>query len=111
MDVFLPEGFEPGLSRQRTRRTVSRSTLSVMAGGVIYPVVRRWATGFAVSAADVPALTGVVDLYDGADHAYQCLITQFEHRGDELVFTVKSARGVDYAAVFEMAADDRDAAQ
>jgi hypothetical protein len=98
MDTFLPEGFEPGRARPAMSRPARAAQLSVEAGGIIYPVLRRWATGFAVSALDVPKLDGMVNLFEGAQHLRECLITGRELRDDEQVFTVKHATGYDYAA-------------
>ena len=102
MDVFLPKGFEPGLNRASFSEPRRQAQLSVEAGGVHYPVLRRWAAGFAVSAGDVPALDGVVDLYEGAEHLGQCLIKGRETVGEERVFTVKRAATLDYAAASEI---------
>jgi hypothetical protein len=101
MDVFLPKGFEAGLAKPRMRRPARASNLCVKAAGVYYPVLRRWASGFAVSAMDVPALEGVVDLYDGADHLHQCLITRCESAKGEHIFAIKRSAAVEYAAVTE----------
>ena len=111
MDVFLPEGFEPGLRRPHMGRPARTRNLCVSAAGVIYPVLRRWASGFSVSAEDVPTLSGVVDLYDGAEHLHQCLITQCEQRDGEIFFTIKRSSGVDYRAVFDMDGDFQRAAR
>lgn len=107
MDVFLPKGFEPGLARPRMSRPVRAAQLCVAAGGVYYPVLRRWANGFAVRAGEVPELTGVVDLYDGVEHLHQCLITGKDVANGEIVFTVKRSSGVDYGGVPDIAADTR----
>lgn len=101
MDIFLPKGFEPGLTRQRMSRPMHVEHLCVDAGGVFYPVLRRWATGFAVRAGDVPALSGIVDLFDGAEHLGQCLITGKDEADGEVVFRVKRACSFDYAAAAE----------
>lgn len=107
MDVFLPVGFEPGLSRARISRPIGVSTLCVKAGGVMYPVLRRWGSGFVVSAGDAPAPTGLVDLYDGAEHLYQCQVTRGATeqgntgQGDR-IFTVKRVVEVDYSAVYQI---------
>lgn len=98
MDVFLPKGFEPGLSRARPSLGQRTMTLCVVMGGVHYPVLRRWAGGFAASATDVPVLEGVVDLFNGTEHLGQCLITGSETDGDARVYKVKQAAAVDYAA-------------
>ncbi|MCX7566750.1 hypothetical protein OS189_10395 [Sulfitobacter sp. F26169L] len=98
MDVFLPKGFAAGNSRPATSHPSRARKLCVDAGGVYYPVHRNWATGFATAVEDTPVLSGVVDLYDGADHLHQCLITGHEIVDDEQVFTVKRAISVDYSA-------------
>lgn len=102
MDTFLPKGFEPGLTRPRMSSPVHATQLCVEAGGVYYPVLRRWATGFAVRAGDVPALNGIVEMYDGAEHLGQCLITGKDETNGEIVFSVKRGCVVDYAAVPEI---------
>lgn len=109
MDTFLPKGFEPGLARPGLSRSVRATQLCVVAGGVYYPVLRRWATGFAVRAGEVPELSGVVDLYDGAEHLHQCLITGKDQANGEIVFAVKRSWGVDYAVVPDIEIDARSA--
>ncbi|MGJ8595289.1 hypothetical protein [Sulfitobacter sp.] len=105
MEIFLPEGFEPGLTRPPMSRPVRAAQLTVEAGGVYYPVLRHWATGFAVRAGDVPALNGVVEMYDGPQHLGQCLITGKDQANGEIVFRVKRGFSVDYAAVPELEAE------
>lgn len=101
MDVFLPKGFEPGLSKPRASRPMRAQQLCVDAGGIHYPVLRRWPTGFAVSAADVPNLQGVVNLYDGSENLGECLITKSETANDEKIFTTKRATNFNYASAAE----------
>lgn len=110
MDVFLPKGFEAGLAKPRLRRPARASNLCVKAAGVYYPVLRSWTTGFAVASVDVPVLEGLVDLYDGADHLHQCLITRCESAQGEHIFTVKRSNAVEYAAVTEHDAEAQAAA-
>lgn len=105
MDTFLPKGFEPGRARPQMSRPAHAVQLCVEAGGVYYPVLRRWATGFAVRAGDVPMLSGVVDLYDGAEHLQKCLITGSDAANGEIVFRVKRGDGVDYAVAAETDAE------
>jgi len=101
MDIFLPKGFEAGRARRVSNGPQRVVNLCVEAGGVYYPVLRKWATGFAAVAAEVPALSGVVNLYDGAEHLHQCLITGVETVDGETIFTVKRSTGFDYSAVAE----------
>jgi len=98
MEVFLPKGFVPDRGRRQMSRPARVSQLRVEAGGVHYAVLRRWATGFAVVADAAPKLSGIVDLYDGKKHLRQCVVTRREEAGAEVIFTVKSAIGVDYGA-------------
>lgn len=101
MDVFLPKGFDPGTAKPRASRAMRVQQLCVEADGTYYPVLRRWAMGFAVSALDVPVLQGVVTLYDGADSLGECLITKSENADDEKIFTIKRASAFNYASAAE----------
>jgi len=101
MDIFLPKGFEAGMAKPRASRIMRAQQLCVEADGTYYPVLRRWPTGFAVSAVDVPALQGVVTLYDGADSLGECLITKSERTDDEKIFTFKRASSFNYASAAE----------
>ncbi|WP_299413040.1 hypothetical protein [uncultured Sulfitobacter sp.] len=105
MDIFLPKGFEPGRARAPMSRPARTQRLCVEAGGVYYPVLRRWATGFAVAAGDAPELHGLVNLYDGATHLHECLVTGHEAAGGEMIFTVKKSSGVDYTAAAHIGDD------
>lgn len=103
MDIFLPEGFEPGRAREPMKGPKRAANLCVEAAGVYYPVLRNWNAGFSVAAADVPKLSGIVNLYDGADHLHQCLITTSEVANDEMIFAVKRSSTFDYASMEETA--------
>lgn len=92
MDTFLPQGFAPDRTRNRMSRPARTPQLCVEKGGVYYPVLRRWDTGFAVSAQDVPTLHGIVNLYDGAEHLHRCLITARETDQDEQIFTIQRSK-------------------
>ncbi len=98
MDIFLPEGFEAGRGRAPMSRPASARKLSVEAGGVQYPVLRRWATGFAAASGVAPVLKGVVSLYDGSEYLHKCLITGHEAADGQQVYSFKRAAEVDYAA-------------
>lgn len=102
MDVFLPQGFAPGRGRVWTDVPRRSAHLRVKVGDESYPVLRRWASGFAMAADQGPAVAGIVDLYDGPQHLYQCLVIRHETRDAEHVFTVKRADAVHYAAVSGM---------
>lgn len=101
MDTFLPKGFEPGKARRHLRGSGESGNLCVEASGVYYPVLRQWTTGFAAEG-QVPALRGVVSLYDGAEMLHQCLITGREVVQGEVVFTIKKSSRYDYGATTEI---------
>jgi len=101
MDVFLPQGFVAGVGRGKTHGAKRVSQMSVQAGGTRYPVSRRWDTGFAVSASEVPPLKGVVTLYDGVEPVGECLIMNSQELEGELVFTIKRATPFNYVYATE----------
>lgn len=78
-----------GLEAARIAGLKKASRLRVMVGDDQYPVLRMWDTGFAVEMDAVPHLRGLVDLYDGARHLYQCLIVASEEEGGEMVYEFK----------------------
>ncbi len=91
MEIFLPAGFEPNLRRAPKSSPARARKLSVEVDGAQYPVLRRWATGFATTVEGVPKLEGVVRLYDGSRYLHQCLITGCESVENQQVFTFKRA--------------------
>ena len=102
MEVFLPEGFEAGQVRSPATRALRARQLRVEVEGVRYPVLRCWATGFAVSDGEVPAIDGVVSLFDGAENLGECLILKCEQNENERLFTVKRASSFNYASAAEI---------
>lgn len=102
MELFLPEGFEAGHGRPRATRPLRAAKLRVEAEGIRYPVLRRWATGFAVSAGEVPMLDGIVSLFDGAENLGECLIVKREKTDGEHIFTIKRASSFNYASAAEI---------
>ncbi len=102
MDTYLPEGFEAGRARAPMSRPLNTRKLAVEADGVQYPVLRRWATGFAVAADVTPVLKGVVSLYDGAEQLHQCLITGIEVADGQQVYSIKRAVEVDYLELADL---------
>ena len=86
---FLPEEVRAGLEEARRRDLRRRSRLRVLAGDDIYPVLRYWEEGFALDAAEVTQLRGLVDLYDGSRHLSRCLIVASALVEGELICTLK----------------------
>jgi hypothetical protein len=71
-----------------------KSRLRVQVGSAVYPVLRMWHDGLALDAALVPHLRGLVDVYDGANHIYRCLIIASTNDGGELICDFKHATRV-----------------
>lgn len=89
MTTFLPKEVRDGLDAARIASLRKASRLRVQAGDDYFRVLRMWRTGFAVEAETVPALRGLVDLYDGSRHLYQCLIVASEEERGEMVYEFK----------------------
>lgn len=89
MTTFLPKDVQDGLDAARRASLRKASRLRVRAGDDLYPVLSLWRDGFAVEADSVPPLRGLVDLFDGAHHLYQCLIVASEEERGEMRYEFK----------------------
>lgn len=89
MSEFLPKEVREGLDLARKQALQRSSRLRVHTDGEIFPVLRYWENGFSLDAADAPHLRGLVDLYEGSRHIYQCLIVASSQEADEMVFEFK----------------------
>jgi hypothetical protein len=89
MTDFLPKEVREGLELARKRALQKKSRLRVHADDEVFPVLRFWEGGFALDADDAPHLRGLVDLYDGARHLYQCLIVASEEEAGEMIYEFK----------------------
>jgi len=81
MTTFLPKEVAEGLEAARKQALRKNSRLRVQAGTDIFTVLKYWDSGFSVDLQDAPQLRGLVDLYDGSRHLYQCLIVASEEEG------------------------------
>ena len=89
MSEFLPKEVREGLALARKRDLRKKSRLRVHVGDAVFPVLRFWETGFSLDIEDAPHLRGLVDLYDGARHLYQCLIVASEEMSGEMHYDFK----------------------
>ena len=107
MDVMLSKEVQAGLDAARLQSLRKASRLRLDVDGQVYPILRMWKTGFAVEAENAPNLRGLVDLYDGANHLFQCLIVASEEDAGEMRFEFKRATAVVARAAldFERAVD------
>ena len=89
MTTFVSKEVRDGLEAARLAALKKATRLRVETGEDSYQVLRLWRGGFTVDAAEVPPLRGLVDLYDGANHLYQCLIIASEEEGGEMRYEFK----------------------
>lgn len=92
---FLPKEIREGLEAARKREQKRKSRLRVQVGDAVYPILRFWHDGFALDADLAPGkLRGLVDVYDGSRHIFQCLIIASGIEAGELVCDFKRATAV-----------------
>lgn len=86
---MLPAEVREGLERARRADVRRRSRLRVMVGDEAFRVLRLWDNGFAVEAGTAPQLRGLVDIYDGTRHLWQCLIVASAEENGEMIYEFK----------------------
>lgn len=91
---FLPKEIVEGLDAARKREAVRKSRLRVQVGEAVFPVLRFWHDGFAMDAAMTPRLRGLVDVYDGSRHIFQCLIVASSLEHGQIVYEFKRSTAV-----------------
>ncbi len=89
MSTFLSKEVQAGLDLARKQSLRRRSRLRVHIGDDIFPVIRFWEGGFALEAEAAPKLRGLVDLYEGSNHIYQCLIIASCEEDGEMIYEFK----------------------
>jgi hypothetical protein len=98
MSDFLPKEVREGLEAARKAKLLKSSRLRVHDGEDVFPVLRHWDAGFSLDAENAPNLRGLVDLYDGSRHLYQCLIVASEEEHGQMIYDFKrSTAAVDKA--------------
>lgn len=102
-----PRREPPRAEASRGARPGSRLTLRV--GGARYPVLRLWAGGLALAADTAPKLRGRVDVYDGAQHLFHCLIVASQEAGGEVICEFKQATQAATEPPHDYAPDDETA--
>ena len=89
MSDMLPESVRAELAAALAAKKARKSRLRVSDGEQTWPVLRRWAKGFAMAAEGAPYLRGLVDLYDGTRHLGRCLIVAASEEDGEMRFEFK----------------------
>ena len=91
MSTFLSKEVREGLEAARIAGLKKTSRLKVMVDDSYTPVLSLWKNGFSVEAHTAPTLRGLVDLYEGGTHLYQCLIVASEEDEGEMRYEFKRA--------------------
>lgn len=100
MTTYLPKELQEGLWAARLATLKKTSRLRVQVDDAFYPVLRLWREGFAVEDATTPKLRGLVDLYEGGRHLYQCLIVASDADAGEMRYEFKRNTAIaDHAAL------------
>jgi len=89
MTDFLPKEVREGLEAARKRDLMRKSRLRVHTDDEIFPILRFWETGFSLDAENAPHLRGLVDVFDGSRHLYQCLIVASEEEDGQMIYDFK----------------------
>lgn len=89
MSTYISKEIREGLEAARIASLKKASRLRVEMGDEYFRVLRLWRDGFAVEASSTPMLRGLVDIYDGANHLYQCLIVASEEERGEMCYEFK----------------------
>ena len=103
---FLPKEVRDGLEAARVRASKRKSRLRVQVGAAVFPVLRFWDEGFALDASMTPNLRGLVDVYDGARHIFQCLIVASSVENGELICDFKRSTMVSDRAPLDFWRDE-----
>ncbi len=106
MTDFLTKELRDGIAQARKLAAKKNARLKVHVGDETYPVLRVWKNGFALDAEDAPHMRGLVDLYDGARHAAQCLVIASEEDAGEMRYEYKRSTTAHETAPRDFAPED-----
>lgn len=89
MSTYISPEVQAGLDAARKAARKQRHRLRVEADGRSIRVVRFMDVGFTLDADTAPQLRGLVDVFDGSKHLYQCLIVAANEEGGEMHYEFK----------------------
>ena len=106
MSEYLPKEVREGLEKARKAALRKKSRLRIRVGEEVFAVLKLWEDGFTLDREDAPHLRGLVDLYDGGRHLYQCLIVASEEDGDQMKYEFKRSTEVRAKAPLDFVRDE-----
>lgn len=74
MSTYLPPEVLDGLKKARKKDAKRKSRTSVEVDGRRYKVLDIWEGGFSLDAETAAHFRGLVDIFEGPNHLYQCLV-------------------------------------
>ncbi len=89
MTTYVSKEMSAELDAARIAGLKKASRLRVEFGENTFKILRLWKDGFTVEAETTPRLRGLVDIYDGANHLYQCLIIADQDEAGEMRYEFK----------------------
>jgi len=89
MSTYMSKEVREGLKAAQLAGLKKTSRLRVLVGEDFLPVLRMWKDGFSVEEEAAPVMRGLVDIYDGDRHVYQCLIVASEAGAGEMRYEFK----------------------
>ena len=89
MSTFLPREIQDGLDKARASEKRRKARHRVRFGGSMYPVINLWENGFSVETENTPNMRGLVDIFEGANHVFRCLIIASDEHNGEVSFEFK----------------------
>lgn len=105
MTTYVPEAVQQGLDAARIGHLKRSSRLRIETADGYFRVLRLWATGFSVASKYAPRLRGLVDVYEGPTHLFQCLIVAANEEAGEMQYEFKRITAVASRAARDFAAD------
>ena len=85
----LPQEIRDVLTQPKRRDRQRIGKLRLHIGDSVYPIRRMWDDGFALDAARLPRLRGAVEIREGRQRVWTCLIVAAEVTDGELRCTFK----------------------
>ena len=95
MSTFLPKEVQDGLDAARARDLARKARYRVEMNGQQFKILKLRENGFAVDAEHASHLRGLVDVYDGARHLYQCLIVASSEDNNQMWYEYKRSTVAD----------------
>lgn len=106
MQEFLPQEIRDGLATAKRLELTRKSRLRVQLGEAVFPILRMWDGGIALNADRTPHLRGLIDIYDGANQIFQCLIVASTIEDGELICEFKRSTPVTDKAALDFWRDE-----